>query len=194
MKIEGNAELRKLLIEARAGSEAALSELIAKYEPLILSLLSKFSFGNFGKEDHEDLHQEMLIIFCNAVMKYNLEQTGVDFGLYAKICMERGLVSQLRAAKKRAIIESVPSSCSDFQSYEFEDPSINIVETESIREMWKLINENLSEYENKVWNLHLSGLSSSEIAKEVCRDGKSIDNALCRIRAKLRKALKRQYR
>ena len=194
MRIESNAEIRELLKESRNGSEVALSELISRYEPLILSLLSKFSFGNFVREDYEDLHQEMLIIFCNAVMKYNLEQTDVDFGLYAKICMERGLVSQLRAAKRRAIIEPMPDSCEDIGANEVEDPSICVFEAESVREMWKLINENLSEYENKVWNLHLSGLTSSEIAKEVCRDGKSIDNALCRIRAKLRKALKRQYR
>ena len=125
-------------------------------------------------------------------MKYNLEQNDVDFGLYAKICMERGMVSQLRAAKRRATIEQMP----DERLYSFDSDEDNIdariIESESVREMWKLINENLSAYENTVWNLHLSGHSSAVIAKELSRDVKSIDNALCRIRAKLRKALKRE--
>ena len=102
------------------------------------------------------------------------------------------MVSQLRAAKRRATIEQMP----DERLYSFDSDEDNIdahiIESESVREMWKLINENLSAYENTVWNLHLSGHSSAVIAKELSRDVKSIDNALCRIRAKLRKALKRE--
>ena len=69
-----------------------------------------------------------------------------------------------------------------------EDPSARIIEAENVREILSLINKSLSEYENKVWSLHISGLKSSDIAKEMNRDVKSIDNALFRIRVKLRKA------
>ena len=186
------SELKRMIVAARSGSENALKELMVIYDPLISSLLSRFSSAVISKNDIEDLRQELLIIFCNAVMKYNLEQNDVDFGLYAKICMERGMVSQLRAAKRRATIEQMP----DERLYSFDSDEDNIdariIESESVREMWKLINENLSAYENTVWNLHLSGHSSAVIAKELSRDVKSIDNALCRIRAKLRKALKRE--
>ena len=191
MSVVDRSELKRMIVAARSGSEDALKELIVMYDPLISSLLSKFSSAAISKNDIEDLRQEMLIVFCNAVMKYKLEQNDVDFGLYAKICMERGMVSQLRAAKRRANIEQMP----DERLYSFErdesDIDSHIIESESVREMWKLINENLSAYENTVWNMHLSGYSSSAIAKELRRDVKSIDNALCRIRAKLRKALKR---
>ena len=184
------SELKRMIVAARSGSENALKELMVIYDPLISSLLSRFSSAVISKNDIEDLRQELLIIFCNAVMKYNLEQNDVDFGLYAKICMERGMVSQLRAAKRRATIEQMP----DERLYSFDSDEDNIdariIESESVREMWKLINENLSAYENTVWNLHLSGHSSAVIAKELSRDVKSIDNALCRIRVKLRKALK----
>ena len=186
------SELKRMIVAVRSGSENALKELMVIYDPLISSLLSRFSSAVISKNDIEDLRQELLIIFCNAVMKYNLEQNDVDFGLYAKICMERGMVSQLRAAKRRATIEQMP----DERLYSFDSDEDNIdariIESESVREMWKLINENLSAYENTVWNLHLSGHSSAVIAKELSRDVKSIDNALCRIRAKLRKALKRE--
>ena len=188
MRAENNAEIKELILGARNGFEDSLNELISKYEPLMNSLLSRFSSIALNSEDLEDLKQELLIIFCNAVMKYDIDQNDVDFGLYAKICMERCLVSQLRAAKRRSKIEQI-SVGDGFDLGDNEDPVIKIIETERIREMWELINENLSEYENKVWNFHLSGLGSSEIASKMNRDIKSIDNALFRIRAKLRKAM-----
>ncbi|MBE6550248.1 MAG: sigma-70 family RNA polymerase sigma factor [Ruminococcaceae bacterium] len=189
MSAEKNSEINELILSARNGCEDSLNGLIANYEPLMNSLLSRFSSIALTKEDLEDLKQEILIIFCNAVMKYDLDQKEVDFGLYAKICIEHALVSQLRAAKRRIKIEPIPVG-DGLDLSDADDPSLKIIEAERIREMWKLINENLSEYENKVWNLHLSGLGSSDIAKEMNRDIKSIDNALFRIRAKLRKALK----
>ncbi len=192
MSVVDKSELKKMIVAARSGSEDALKELIAQYDPLITSLLSKFSSAVISKNDIEDLHQELLIIFCNAVMKYNLEQNDVDFGLYAKICMERGMVSQLRAAKRRANIEQMPDE--RLYTFDFDEDNVDarIIESESVREMWKLINENLSAYENTVWNMHLSGHSSAVIAKELSRDVKSIENALCRIRTKLRRAIKRE--
>ena len=191
MGVVDKAELKRMIVAARSGSENDLKELIILYEPLIMSLLSKFSSAAISKNDIEDLHQEMLIIFCNAVMKYKLDQDDVDFGLYAKICMERGMVSQLRAAKRRSNIEQLSDDGLYPELCEETDPCAGIAESEAVREMWKLINENLSDYENTVWDLHLAGHSSSDIAKELGRDVKSIDNALCRIRAKLRKVLKR---
>ncbi len=180
-------EIKNLISEARRGSEGALGDLIVKYEPLILSLLSKYASDEIMRHDVEDIKQELLIVFCNAVMKFNLEQEEVDFGLYAKICMERALVSQLRAINRRVRIEQMPENISLH-----DDPSVRIIEGERVREMWKLINASLSEFEGVVWNLHLSGKKSAQIAEQLGRDTKSIDNALCRIRAKLRKALKRQ--
>jgi len=188
MRAENNAEIKELILTARNGCEDSLNELISRYEPLMTSLLSKFSSITSNNEDREDLKQELLIIFCNAVMKYDLLQNEVEFGLYAKICMERGLVSQARAAKRRSKIEPIPVG-NEIVIGDIEDPSVKIIEAERIRDMWKLINENLSEYENKVWDLHLSGLGSADIAQEMNRDIKSIDNALFRIRAKLRKAM-----
>ena len=184
-------DLKRMIIAARSGSEKDLEALILLYDPLIASLISKFSSAVISTGDFEDLYQELLIIFCNAVMKYKLDQDDVDFGLYAKICMERGMVSQLRSAKRRVNIEQMPDENLYSTDSPDNDPVSRIVESESVREMWKLINENLSEYENTVWNMHLSGFGSVAIAKELGRDVKSIDNALCRIRTKLRKVLKR---
>ena len=192
MNGETKAETIHLLADARDGSSKALAELISMYEPLTESLLKKYFRSELPFDDLEDVRQEMLIVFCNAVMTYNPEQRDVEFGLYAKICMERGLVSLLRAMKKRLVIEQMPEN--EALHNVGDDPAGQVAESESIAELWKLIKENLSDYENKVWNLHLSGHSSAATADMLGRDVKSIDNALCRIRVKLRKALKRQHR
>lgn len=192
MNGENRAETIHLLADARDGNSKALAELIAMYEPLTESLLKKYFRSDIPFDDLDDIRQEMLIIFCNAVMTYNLNQQDVEFGLYAKICMERSLVSLLRAMKKRLVIEQMPEN--EALQDTGNDPSRQVAESESIAELWKLIKENLSDYENKVWNLHLSGHSPAATADMLGRDVKSIDNALCRIRVKLRKALKRQHR
>ena len=189
MRSRENTEINELILNAKKGDENSLNELISRYEPLMSSLLSKYSSITVYNEDREDLKQEILIVFCNAVMKYELTQSEVDFGLYAKICIERRLVSQMRAAKRRLkVIDSI-SIDDGLDIGEAEDPSAKIIEAENVREILSLINKSLSEYENKVWSLHLSGLGSQDIAKEMNRDVKSIDNALFRIRAKLRRAL-----
>ena len=180
-------EINDLISATRAGSENALKELILRYEPLMHSLLSKYTESALSQGDAEDIKQELLIVFCNSVMKYDLTQSEVDFGLYAKICMERLLVSQLRAISRRVRFEQMPE-----EIVHVDDPSLRIIEGERVREMWKLIDENLSAFESAVWNLHLSGKSSMDIAAQLGREVKSIDNALCRIRAKLRKALRGQ--
>ena len=190
MSAENNALVRALIAAARSGSEDALAELISKYEPLINALISKYDSSDISSEDKKDMRQEALIVFCNAVMKYNLEQNDVDFGLYAKICIERGFLSQIRVMRRRLPVESIDDNNNIVIA---DDPSLALIDSENVREIWKLIDENLSEYESKVWNMHLIGNSSADIALQLGRDVKSIDNALCRIRAKLRKVLKRQY-
>lgn len=186
---ENNSLVRALIVEARSGSEVALSQLISRYEPLISSLISKYDSSDISSEDKKDMRQEALIVFCNAVMKYNLEQNDVDFGLYAKICIDRGFLSQIRVLRRRVPVESIDDNNDVIVA---DDPSLAVIDSENVREIWKLIDENLSEYESKVWNMHLIGNSSADIASQLGRDVKSIDNALCRIRAKLRQVLK-QY-
>ena len=188
MRSKENTEINELILNAQKGDENSLNKLISKYEPLMASLLSRSSSIAVSNEDREDLKQEMLIVFCKAVMKYDLNQSEVDFGLYAKICIERAIISQIRAAKRRLKVESI-SIGNGIDIEDEEDPSAKIIESENLAEILSLINKSLSEYENKVWSLHLSGLGSSVIAKEMNRDVKSIDNALFRIRAKLRRAL-----
>ena len=183
MKTDNKGEVITLIEAAKAGDESAFDELIDRYNPLIASLVSKYAPAGSSKADVDDFKQEALIVFCNSVMKYDTSQQSVEFGLYAKICVEHVLVSQLRKMKKRITVEPIDAALP------YND--LSFVEKENIREMLKIINETLSDYEKKVWDLYISGESAEDIAKALGKDVRSINNALFRIRKKLRSVLKK---
>ncbi len=182
--LKDQAEIKRLLREARGENEAAFSQLLAIYEPLILSMLSKYVLEYDSHNDTEDIHQELRVAFYNAVRSYDLEQSAVDFGFFAKVCLKNALVSRLRLKKGHSVeilpIEEVAGL------YSSDRPDDGILESESIEAVRRLINENLSEYEKTVWNLYLDGKTPKQIAEKLGKDAKSISNALSRIRAKLR--------
>ena len=186
MSVPDKSELKSLVESARTGDDKSFEKLLKLYSPLITSLVTKYA-GD-GLTDAEDLRQEALIAFFNAVMKFNPASEEVEFGLFAKLCVERALISQLRTMS-RSVRPELVEEIEDIDSQAGEDPSARIIESEGVRDMWKIINEMLSDFESKVWNLHLSGASTAAIAEKLSKDEKSISNALCRIRSKLRRAL-----
>ena len=75
-----------LIKEVQDGNKDAFNEIISRYEPLIVSIVSKYlSDELFGASDRDDLSQEASIALYNAVMSYDVMQSEVSFGLYAKI-------------------------------------------------------------------------------------------------------------
>jgi len=68
MRSKENAEIKELILSAQKGNESSLNELISKYEPLMSSLLTKYSSIAVYNDDREDIKQEMLIVFRNAAM------------------------------------------------------------------------------------------------------------------------------
>ena len=72
---------------------------------------------------------------------------------------------------------------------DFEDPSVKILERESLRALYSVIRGSLSEFEYRIWQLYLSGRTAKEIGDIVGKTDRSISNAIYRIRKKLRTAL-----
>ena len=181
-----------LICRFRAGgenAENAFDELLAQYQPLIESLVTKYSSEERMDLSREDLRQEAAVAFYRSVTSYDLEQGDVEFGLYAKICISNSLISKLRA--KSYAVEELCEEMSAGSEGEVHDadPVASILEEERIRALLAVIREHLSEFEYRVWNLYLSGRTAKEIGKMVGRDEKSISNAIYRIRRKLREVL-----
>ncbi|MBQ7364263.1 MAG: helix-turn-helix domain-containing protein [Clostridia bacterium] len=86
------AEVLAILKAIQSGNENAFAELLSQYQPLIQKMAQ--SFLNVCPElDREDLIQEASLALSNAAKHYRLDETGVTFGLYAKICIKNRLIS-----------------------------------------------------------------------------------------------------
>ena len=177
--------LHACILRVREGDQEAFSEILSEYTPLVFSEVSRHGEG-LQAHDLEDLRQIALIALYRAVLAYDLSQSEVEFGLYAKICIGNALVSQLRALRRR-----VPEVSFEFAPVEEqrEDPAARVMEEEAFAALYANIRRHLSPYENRVWGLFVAGHSAKDIAAILQRDTHSVENAVSRIRRKLRTAL-----
>ena len=182
-------DVKDLIQNVRNGDQAAFVTLLERYRPLIDASVHRFSYDEAYALYREDLRQEASVVFYNSILAYDLDQNEVEFGLFAKICIQNALVSQLRTLKKRSAetLEKTPENL--FISQTTEDPSVRLLEQERIKSLYAVIRKNLSDFEYKVWQYYISGKSASSIASLLDSNEKSITNAIYRIRKKLRALL-----
>ena len=181
--------LKDQIEKAAKGSEDALRQLMTQYKPLIDSEVSRYTSEGMNDQDVADLRQEAEIAFCNAVCNYDDSLGGVEFGLYAKICIGNSLVSFLRTYNRRKRTVSIDDGISEDVSHP--DPIDRLIAEENLTILQRKIQSNLSPFENKVWWMYVSGLSAKRIAEELSVEGgvKSVNNAIYRIRRKLRSVI-----
>ena len=146
--------------------------------------------------DSEDLIQEGTFGLLSAIRNYD-PVDGASFKTYAEHCIRMRLLSAIKSASR---LKHVPLNDGISLEELSEDPGADIaalpesfrqnpekliLAKESREELSAAFSRCLSRFEVKVLNLYLEGLSYREIADRLCRDAKSIDNAVQRIRRKL---------
>jgi RNA polymerase sporulation-specific sigma factor len=187
--IDNREKLYKLIDLVIAGDSDSFSELVERYNPMLKKILNSYTTEEMSKEDVEDLGQEALIAFYRAIINFDKEQNDVEFGLYAKICVTNSMISLKRAAAKK----SNESLVGDEEMNSITDPDGEVSKffemRESERELGEQIEKTLSAYENEVWSYYVNGYSTKEIAIKLSSSEKSIDNAIFRIRRKLKTLL-----
>ena len=184
-------QINLLIKQAQNGNQDAFEELRNLYIPLLESQSAKHILPDMTSQDIEDLKQEALIVFCNSIRNYNFDFSEVEFGLYAKICIENGLVTYVRSFMRRR--QSRHISLIDSEKRQSKDLLQTLIDKENRDELVRAIRNNLSEYENRVWWLYVSGMTVSEITEVIGNtDAKSVSNAIYRIRKKLRNNISEQ--
>jgi len=156
--------------------------------------------------DREDLIQEGMIGLFKAVRDYDLGRD-VNFYTFADLCISRQMYTAVQASnrQKHLPLNSYISIYSQWFGKEETDeelvlanvlpsekeknPEEMVIEQESMEQMENAILKELSELEKQVFELHLTGMTYTEIAKVLGRDEKSTDNALQRMKAKIRKIM-----
>ena len=148
--------------------------------------------------DSEDLLQEGMLGLLKAIREYDV-QRGTTFQTYAAACIRNRLLSAVKmAARKKhtplnhAISYEAPlfdGKSSDFPygalHTQEADPEEVLIDREDQQERMAFLKNRLSHFETEILRLYLDGLSYSEIAAEVGKSTKSVDNAVQRIRRKM---------
>ncbi|MBE6584813.1 MAG: sigma-70 family RNA polymerase sigma factor [Ruminococcaceae bacterium] len=190
MEKEQKTELLGHIKKAQNEDQESFELLKKKYTPLIEACSRKHVVEGMNSQDVEDLRQEALVNFYRAVCSYDCDAQGVEFGLYAKICIDNGLVSFVRTYLRGKRRVTVPLDDGD-NAYDpasaQEDFLQSVIDSEKEAELVRTVKKHLSNYENRIWWLYVSGKSVSEIAAEIdAPSAKSVSNAIYRIRKKLR--------
>lgn len=180
---------RELILLVREEDGQAFESLLAMYEPMISAAIRRYLPDG---ADIDDARQEALAGFYRAVLTFDLEQMEVAFGFYAKVCVTNALISHIREITRRARRAAANIEYDDYMRYcagEASDVAEQIADKESTETLRRLIKQSLSPYENRVWDMHMSGLATAVISERLGKPVRSIDNALYRIRRKLREML-----
>lgn len=169
----------ELIREVQSGNKDSFNEIIRRYEPLIGSVVSKYLADElFSQSDRDDLLQEASIALYNAVMSYDIKQSEVTFGLYAKICLSNSLNSALRQRRRQHMADNAQLSTELDEHYSDE-------RTIDAGLLLDKVDDLLSDFEKAVFRLFIRGHSHRFIAQTLGRTEKSVDNAIWRIRTKI---------
>lgn len=194
-------EQRLLLLEARAGNGVALDKLMESLKPTVTRIARGYFLTN---GDSSDLIQEGMIGLYKAFLNYNLDSP-VTFEQYASTCIRRQVISAVRASLNQKNLPlnkyigigaqgglMVRQNEENDDDYEYVLPSEELTPEEKVlliehtQELQKKIKETLSDFELAVLNRYLRGESYKEIATSLDKNEKSIDNAIMRIKSKLK--------
>ncbi len=192
----------KSLVEAaKNGDSLAITLLVVKYR----RFLDKYvGLLNVPVRYKEDFIQEGLIGLLKAVRTYRTDEN-CSFSTYAWRCVRNSVISELRRHNRSRIGEEVsiddfPGGVENMQMIHgtngnFElvaspvanSPEREYIDRESSSQLHDTIFSVLSTYEAEVFEMYLAEIPYSTIAMRLGKDIKSIDNAIQRIKNKLKK-------
>lgn len=180
----------ELIVQLRDGDHAITDYIMEKYKNLVRSKAqSMYILG----ADREDLIQEGMIGLFKAVQSYQPDKDA-SFRTFAGMCIDRQLYSAIQNSNRQKhmplnsyiSLSEEPEETDELEGSWWENPENIIIDQESTRSLEQEIHRALSSMENRVLEYYLKGYGYIQIAKIMGKTPKSIDNALQRIRGKIR--------
>ena len=193
----------QLIVRIHDGNEPDIIDYIMnKYKNLVRKKAgSMYILGAY----RDDLIQEGMIGLFKAIRDYDIGRDS-SFLTFADLCVSRQMYSAIQASarKKHGPLNSYISiyarredSETDAE-YSLEDilesnssfiPEEHVMEQENLKDLEEAIDKELSPLERQVLDLYVTGMNVKRISAVLGRDEKSTDNAMQRIRHKLKKYL-----
>jgi RNA polymerase sporulation-specific sigma factor len=193
----------EVVIEAQSRNVRAQEYLINKYKNFVKAKAkSYFLIG----ADKEDIYQEGMIGLYKAIRDFKADRLS-SFRAFAEICVTRQIITAIKTATRQKHIplntyislnkpiydeESDRTLLDVLSGVKITDPEELVISREEVINIQNEIGEVLSELEMEVLMSYLDGKSYQEIACDLDRHAKSIDNALQRVKRKLEKCLSKR--
>ncbi|MBC8061809.1 MAG: RNA polymerase sporulation sigma factor SigH [Clostridiaceae bacterium] len=190
----------EVVLEAKRGNKQAQEYLINKYENFVKAKAkSYFLIG----ADKEDIYQEGMIGLYKAIRDFKADRLA-SFKAFAELCVTRQIITAIKTATRQKHIplntyislnkpvydqESDRTLMDVISGVKITDPEELVVSREELLDIENEISQVLSELEMEVLMSYIEGKSYQEIACDLDRHAKSIDNALQRVKRKLEKCL-----
>jgi RNA polymerase sporulation-specific sigma factor len=188
---------RELISLVNNGNEIAEYYLINKYKRVVkIKARAYFLIG----ADTDDVIQEGMIGLYKAVRSYDNSKSA-SFRAFAEICINRQIITAIKAASRKKHIplnyylslnqqiDSIENSDRTLldivDDLNLTDPMNIFLNRESLQELKKRLNDILSNLERKILKTYLEGKTYQEIALEIDKSTKSVDNGMQRIKKKL---------
>ena len=187
----------ELISRLREGHEDIRDYLMEKHKNLVRKKArALYLIGG----DNDDLIQEGMIGLYKAIRDFDPER-GASFHTFADLCISRQLYTAVQASqrqKHQPLNSYVSLSDSDNEeqtssraSYAANDvrnrnPEELFIARENLEYMEELIEKKLSRFEREVLRYYLSGMNYSQIAETLGKSSKATDNALQRIKKKIK--------
>lgn len=205
-KYEGMSDI-ELIMRSRDGDGEVTDYLMEKYKDLVRSKAkSMYILG----ADNDDLIQEGMIGLFKAVRDYDAGRDA-SFYTFAELCISRQIYTAVQASRRLkhiplnnyiSLYGNISDSDKDDEKYLIDalqqsgslSPEEMIIDRENVKGLEQRIEESLSPFEKQVLDLYITGRSYVQIAKILGKDEKSTDNALSRLKTKIKKILKEEGR
>lgn len=193
--------LNDVAIIAANGNVNAIEYIVNSFKGIIKQKAKSFFVSG---ADSDDLVQEGMIGLLKAIRDYSPDKNA-SFKTFADLCISRQIFTAIKASrcKKHIPLNSYISLykeigdndgnehyfVDELDTGEQSDPMQEIIRQEEFNDVSKALSERLSKFELLVLSKYMEGKNYREIAKELNRTEKSVDNALQRIKQKATKAL-----
>lgn len=181
-----------------SGDRRAVEIILARYKNLVKSRAKAYFLAG---ADHDDIVQEGMIGLFKAVRDFDITKQP-SFRGFAELCVKRQIITAIKASTRQKHIplnsyvslseplydDNGDRTLSDMLAERVStNPEDLMLKRENAEILSSEIESKLSTLEKTVLSLYLTGLNYQEIAVQLKRSPKSVDNALQRIKNKLNK-------
>ena len=189
----------ELIDRLRDGETQITDYIMDKYKHLVRKKAkSMYILG----ADNDDLIQEGMIGLFKAIRDYRMEKD-VSFYHFADLCITRQIYHAVEASQRKkhqplntyiSLNAQMGQESEDtlqdlLESVENPNPEQLLIDQENANDIQEKLYKNLSKFERQVLLLYLQGSNYRQIAKQLHKEPKAIDNALQRIRGKIAKKM-----